>query len=61
MQLLTNDNEPYLRGRSDYAQDIPRYQNPYEDSTDYYGTTFWEAWLEGWDDADLEKMSLKST
>ena len=46
------DMEPYLRGRRDHALGIPRCQNPYEDDPDTYGTTAWESWFEGWDDAE---------
>ena len=54
MLLSTNDNDPYLLGRSDYERGLDRDMNPYEDAGEYYGTTFWESWFEGWDDAKEE-------
>ncbi len=49
MKIEANDNEPYERGRLDYAKGILRERNPYDEG--FYGTTFWEAWFDGWDDA----------
>jgi hypothetical protein len=47
-----NDNEPdpYFRGIEDFAGGVPRHMNPF-DETDY-GTTLWESWFDGWDDAN---------
>ncbi len=56
MFVEANDNDPYLRGHCDYENGIERQQNPYEDL--HYGTTFWEAWFDGWDDARDEAVIL---
>jgi hypothetical protein len=47
-----NDSDPYLRGMDDFARSVPRHMNPF-DLTDY-GTTLWESWFDGWDDAREE-------
>lgn len=51
-----NDNDPYLRGMSDWKSGVPRQDNPYDDA--FYGTTFWEAWFDGWDDAEAENKNF---
>jgi len=55
MRIEANDNEPYLRGCQAFEAGMQRHENPYED--DYYGTTFWEAWFDGWDDANDANLS----
>jgi hypothetical protein len=52
------DLDPYLRGRSDFERGIPRHMNPYETSD--YGTTLWESWFEGWDDAREDREGPKN-
>ena len=54
MANQTDDEEPYLRGRADYARGVPCDQNPYGSDPETYGTTYWESWFEGWDDAKEE-------
>jgi hypothetical protein len=55
--MIANDDfEPYARGRQDFAADVPRECNPYDKG--HYGTTFWEAWFEGWDDARDESSKM---
>jgi hypothetical protein len=56
MMNETNDNDPHMRGRLDYTNSVLREQNPYDDA--FYGTTFWEAWFEGWDDARTETEAI---
>jgi hypothetical protein len=48
-----NDNfeEPYQKGFEAYRRGVARHINPYEYNPELYGSTFWEAWFEGWDDA----------
>jgi hypothetical protein len=54
---FSNDNfEPYERGRRDFAAGVPRECNPYDEA--YYGTTFWESWLDGWDAASDQSPKL---
>jgi hypothetical protein len=48
-----NDDEPYRRGREDFVCGLPRHLNPYDSGA--YGTTMWEAWFDGWDDASDER------
>lgn len=57
MQSEANDNDPYLRGRREFEEGAPRNCNPY--GADFYGTTYWEAWLEGWDDAQEDRDRVK--
>ena len=60
MKQDNKNSEPYLRGRADYARDVMRYQNPYEESRETYGMTYWESWFDGWDDAHEEsKITVK--
>jgi hypothetical protein len=55
--MIANDNfEPYERGRRDFEANVPRECNPYDYAD--YGTTFWEAWFEGWDDASNERPKM---
>jgi hypothetical protein len=58
MAIQADNDEPYLRGRADYARDLMRYQNPYEDTPEPYGTTYWESWFDGWDDAHEESKEI---
>lgn len=44
-----NDDDPYRRGQEDFVRGLLRHMNPYDSSA--YGTTMWEAWFDGWDDA----------
>ena len=45
MRQDNKDPEPYLQGRANYERDVMRYQNPYEENHETYGTTYWEAWV----------------
>jgi hypothetical protein len=47
-----NDPDPYLRGIEDFARGVPRHENPFDGAD--YGTTLWESWFDGWDDASDE-------
>jgi len=59
MSEPVNDNfeEPYENGIEAYKRGVPRCHNPYEDNPELYGTTFWESWFDGWDDAEEEAKS----
>lgn len=50
------DEEPYFKGRADFARGLLRPQNPYENDPDTYATTYWESWFDGWDDAHNEQQ-----
>lgn len=58
MRQDNKNPEPYSRGRADYERDVLRYQNPYEENHEVYGTTYWEAWFDGWDDAHEESKII---
>lgn len=47
--------EPYVRGKNDHTRGVLRRENPYD--LDMYGTTQWESWFEGWDEAEAERRS----
>ena len=47
--------EPYVRGKNDHARGLKLVENPYEDEK--HGTTEWESWYEGWDQADADRLS----
>ena len=55
MMIEANDNDSYQRGREDYAKGIVREHNPYDEA--FYGTTFWEEWFDGWDDANKKYVN----
>jgi hypothetical protein len=52
-----NDPDPYRLGIEGFARGVPRHVNPF-DETDY-GTTLWEAWFDGWDDASDESREWR--
>jgi hypothetical protein len=46
--------DPYLQGKADHMRGVPRDVNPFDTIDDLYGSPEWEAWFDGWDDADKE-------
>jgi hypothetical protein len=55
--MLLLDDDPYCLGRIAFDCGVPRYDNPYDESPELYGTTYWEAWFDGWDEAASQNES----
>jgi len=53
------DGDPYEKGRQDFEAGLSRDSNPFDASQ--YGTTFWEAWFDGWDDARDDRLKMNQS